>query len=323
MAIDKRLKNVQQADLTESRVNDDFVYWLKTYGSNVLLVALLIAAAVMGYFWWQQRKEQQRDDAWAELTSASLPTALMEVAQKHQGKDAVAEFAQLQAADRYVGAVISGVRFDRDATASDAAVTPELRAEWLREADRLYENVAASTAKGANMGAKGFYLTALFGRAAVAEDRHDVKAAEGFLKQIQDAVKDTDYAPLGDVAAKRIASLQSMTKDIVFPSRPEMPAAGTAVPTSGGGLPPSLSARPQGGAGAGAPAGTAPAGSGAAGGPTGEDIVRQLQGGGTSSGTPGSAPGNAPGSAPGSQPAAPPAAPPAPAPGNSPAPTTP
>ena len=62
--IDRRLKNVQQADLTESRVNDDFVHWLKTWGNNILLVVLSIAAIAMGWFWWQQRQEQQRSDAW-------------------------------------------------------------------------------------------------------------------------------------------------------------------------------------------------------------------------------------------------------------------
>ena len=44
----KRLAQVQTQDLTESRVNDDFVFWLKKNGSNYLLVVLLVAVGIMG-----------------------------------------------------------------------------------------------------------------------------------------------------------------------------------------------------------------------------------------------------------------------------------
>ena len=36
--MDKRLNQIQTGTLTESRLNDDFVYWLKTKGLNYLLV---------------------------------------------------------------------------------------------------------------------------------------------------------------------------------------------------------------------------------------------------------------------------------------------
>ena len=45
--IDRRLKTMQQADLSEGRVNDDFVHWLKTWGQNILLGVLIIAAIAM------------------------------------------------------------------------------------------------------------------------------------------------------------------------------------------------------------------------------------------------------------------------------------
>jgi predicted negative regulator of RcsB-dependent stress response len=218
--IDRRLKNVQQADLTESRVNDDFVHWLRTWGSNVLLVVLLVAAAAMGYYWWSQKQEKARDDAWGELGSATLPAALDEVAAKHEGKDAVAVFAKLKAADQYAAAVVSGTRFDRDATAADAAMTPELRTEWLKEADKLYADVATRTAGCRNLGEMGFHLSALFGRAACAEDQGDLKAAEGFLTQARDRAKDTDYADVAEIAGKRIASLQQLATRIDLPKKP-------------------------------------------------------------------------------------------------------
>jgi predicted negative regulator of RcsB-dependent stress response len=274
--IDRRLKNMQQADLTESRVNDDFLHWLKTWGQNILLAVLVVAALAMGYFWWSQKKEQARDEAWSELASASLPAALEEVAAKHEGKDAVAPFAEILAADRYLQAVMSNQRFDREASAADAALTPELRTEWLKEADRLYAKVATRMANAKRPGEYGFLFGALFGRAAVAEDMGDLKAAEGFLKEIEAKSKDTDFASTGTLAAKRLESLQTLATKVELPSRPAPLAAPAAIPDlTAPGAPSILT-----------PTATpAPAGSPSA----SDDIVKQLQGSGT-----GSAPAPAP-----------------------------
>ncbi|HAQ67580.1 MAG TPA: hypothetical protein DCR70_07605, partial [Phycisphaerales bacterium] len=223
--IDRRLKTMQQADLSEGRVNDDFVHWLKTWGQNILLGVLIIAAIAMGWFWWTQRKEKERDDAWAELGGANLPAALQEVAAKHEGKDAVAPFAELLAADRYLTAVLSDQRFDREAGAVDAALTPELRTEWLKAADTLYAKVAARITRNKYPDDYGFLFSALFGRAAVAEDLGDLKAAEGYLKDIETRAKGTDFASAGELAAKRIANLQALATPVVLPSKPVAPMA--------------------------------------------------------------------------------------------------
>ena len=262
--IDRRLKTMQQADLSEGRVNDDFVHWLKTWGQNILLGVLIIAAIAMGWFWWTQRKEKERDDAWAELGGATLPAALQEVAAKHEGKDAVAPFAELLAADRYLTAVISDQRFDREAGAVDAALTPELRTEWLKAADTLYAKVAARITRNKYPDDYGFLFSALFGRAAVAEDLGDLKAAEGYLKDIETRAKGTDFASAGELAAKRIANLQALATPVVLPSKPVAPMA-PAIPDLTGQMAPNALA----------PNGSAPAAAPTA----GEEMIRQLQGG--------------------------------------------
>jgi hypothetical protein len=264
--IDRRLKTMQQADLSEGRVNDDFVHWLKTWGQNILLGVLIIAALTMGWFWWSQRKEQERDNAWSELSGATLPAALQEVAAKHEGKDAVAPFAELLAADRYLDSVLSDQRFDREVGAVDAALTPELRAEWLKAADGLYAKVAARIGATKNPGDYGFLFGALFGRAAVAEDLGDFKAAEGYLKEIETRSKDTDFAAAGNLAAKRITSLQALTTPVVLPSKPVMPTP-ISIPDLTGqtGMAPNVLA----------PNGSAPEAAPTA----GEEMIRQLQGG--------------------------------------------
>ena len=46
--MDDRLKQVQTTDLTDSRLNHEFVAWLKTSGMNYLLMLLLVACVAVG-----------------------------------------------------------------------------------------------------------------------------------------------------------------------------------------------------------------------------------------------------------------------------------
>jgi predicted negative regulator of RcsB-dependent stress response len=256
--IDRRLQNVQQADLSESRVNDDFVLWLKTWGQNILLVVLAIAALAMGWHWWQQRQERAVDAAWVELANARLPAALREVAARNEGNGAISAIAELRAADAYLGSIVSNQRFDREPGAADAAVTPELRAEWLTEADALLAKVQDRTSKASGTGQLGLLVSALFGRAAVAEDRGDLAAAEGFLKEVQSRTKDTDFSSAADVAARRIDTLRVAAGTVTLPAKPVV-AAPPAMP---GGFLPGMPTGPE----------AAPADPNA-------EILRQLQGG--------------------------------------------
>ncbi|NBP51728.1 MAG: hypothetical protein EBU70_11260, partial [Actinobacteria bacterium] len=230
--IDRRLKNVQQADLSESRLNDDFVHWLRTWGSNILLVVMVVAALVMLWFRWQQGKIDERDEAWKRLGGLTVPESIEEFAAQHPGKDAIGAFAEMQLADRYLSSVASGRRFDRDASAVDSAMTPELRTEWLRKADALYAGVATRIGDAKAPGDLGFVLGSLFGRAAVAEDLGDLKAAEEHLREASRRAAGTDFASIGEVADKRIATLQSLAAPVEFPSRPAPAAAAppTAIP---------------------------------------------------------------------------------------------
>ena len=256
--IDRRLQNVQQADLSESRVNDDFVLWLKTWGQNILLVVLAVAALAMGWHWWQQRQERAVDAAWVEMANARLPAALREIAARNEGIGAISAMAELRAADAYLGSIVSNQRFDREPGAPDAALTPELRAEWLKEADALLASVQARTASASGTGQRALLLSALFGRAAIAEDRSDLPAAEGYLKEVQALTKDTDFSSAADVASRRIDTLRVAAGTITLPARPVV-AAPPAMP---GGFLPAMPPGPE----------AAPADPNA-------EILRQLQGG--------------------------------------------
>ena len=139
-----------------------------------------------------------------------------------------------------------------------------MRTEWLKAADTLYAKVAARITATKNPGDYGFLFGALFGRAAVAEDLGDLKAAEGYLKDIETRSKGTDFASAGELAAKRIANLQALTTAVVLPSKPIAPMA-PAIPDLTGQMAPNALL----------PNGSAPAAAPTA----GEEMIRQLQGG--------------------------------------------
>ena len=234
--MDKRLKDIQQGTLTESRLNSDFLYWLKEQGPNYLLAALLVLCVLLGWNWWDQRRRMGHDAAWNELNEATSPQALAEVAEKHAQVDAIAVIANLDAADRYMESVRSGKRFDRESTAADAAVTPELRMQYLDEADRLYAKAAAGI-DGKPAPESLLLASACFGRAAVAESKGDMATAETWLKAAQAATKDV-YPPLAKTADERLASIASLSNRPPMPSRPKatipmgnLPGDPTTAPT--------------------------------------------------------------------------------------------
>ena len=223
--MDNRLKDIQQGTLTESRLNSDFLFWLKTKGPNYLLVAMLVLCGFMGFNWWENRAMQARDGAWNEFLSAQTPQELIEIANKNSGTDSISALATLNAADAYMTSLQTNKRFDREVGAADSALTPELRTEYLAEADRLYAKVEG---EGSHETGPASLLTvaALFGRAAVAETKNDPTQAALYLNQAKDLAAKT-YPQLAKVADNRKQSLPELSKIRDMPSRPVDPSAAT------------------------------------------------------------------------------------------------
>ena len=104
----ERLKEVHQTDLTEGRINQDFVDWLKTKGMSWLLVILVALCVYAGLVRWKSHKIGYQTEAWAELTKAALPASLEEVADKYGDVGSVSQLARLRAAEQLLGAVQAG-----------------------------------------------------------------------------------------------------------------------------------------------------------------------------------------------------------------------
>lgn len=227
---DNRLaEQMHQKDLSESRVNEDFLLWLKTSGPTWLIAILLGITGFVGVMKWKQMKVAARETAWLDLAETNLPRSLEDVAEEHSKYVGVRRLARLRAAGQYLRAVQTNRPLDIVTDPGAAAETPEDRPELteeertdaLAQADRLYQAVLADD-DGAD-DTLVYMTNALFGRAAVAEAKGDLDAAKGFYEQA--AQRAGDGAPkIAARAQARIDSLDSLNTIASLPTIDQLPA---------------------------------------------------------------------------------------------------
>ena len=219
-----RLAQVEQSDLGESQLNEEFVDWLKKWGNQILLLILVIALLGVGWQWLVRTRMETRDAAWATLDTAQLPASLEEVAQNAKGVDSIAPLALIQAGDQYLRSVQTGTRFDREATAEDFALDDDSRTLFLQRADALYSEaiLAVGTDYERVFAKKLLVISALFGQAAVAESRGDAEAAKTVLSQIE-TIAVPEYPDLAAQAKARSESQSIVTTKVSFPLAADLP----------------------------------------------------------------------------------------------------
>lgn len=218
--LDQRLKEVHQTDLTEGRINQDFVDWLKTKGMTYLLIMLVALCAYLGWVRWQHSKTNYQAEAWKELSAAALPTSLEEVAQKYNDVGAVGKIARLNAAAELLRAVQTGKTLGAD-EASRLPLTEQQRTEYLDRADRLYREIIETDDKGA--GKTLMMVTALTGRAAVADSKGDASKAKEFYAAAATRAGDT-YPELAAQSRKRSEVAGTVSTPTSMPSDEQIKA---------------------------------------------------------------------------------------------------
>lgn len=229
-----RLTQIKESDLSESRLNEEFLTWLKTKGLNWLLLVLILLLGWLGWNIWHQRRQESRDAAWTELVAANLPVSYLEVATRHAGIDAVPVLAHLSAGDRYLSSVQSGVRFDRTTDQPDYRLDPSSRAEFLDAADASYRSAIAaveSLGPDPNGTRAPMLMSAYFGRAAVAECRGELDAAKAFLEKGREIAGDRFPAVVA-WSNRRIEELPGLATAAAIPSQASLPARETLTPLS-------------------------------------------------------------------------------------------
>ncbi|MBU6414104.1 MAG: hypothetical protein KGS45_11595 [Planctomycetes bacterium] len=247
--MDKRHFEIRErAGLEESRLNYEFIDFLKKWSTPILLVVAVVALGYAGWQRYTKSKSTQVADAFKDLNAASgsyrldrvnarlvnplsagdaNPDVLRSVAEDYPKIRGVATLAKLQAADAYLRAVRVGAKpgatYTPDGALSspDDALKPEDVTSYLDNADALYREIL--TTAQATQGQLLMQINALHGLAAVAESRSKFDEAKANYTKLIELCDGGPFAAHADVARKRIASLDGL---VVLPTL----AAGTEFP---------------------------------------------------------------------------------------------
>ncbi len=212
-----RLKDIQTAGISESQVNEDFVHWLKTKGPNYLLIVMIVIVAYLFFVRYQQGQTAQRAEAWDEYFGAinsGLPATHEDVAKTYSDIDAIEGLGLINAGDAYLNAVILGKTIGSNADIS-TKLSEEDRTFYLTKADNLYMLVVDKDDQ--SNGYSLLSVTALYGRAAVAEANGDIDLAKNFYEKIIARISNL-YPALADQARSRIDTLPPLVNVITLPS---------------------------------------------------------------------------------------------------------
>ena len=218
--MDDRLKEVQTSDLNDSRLNHEFVDWLKTKGLNWLLAILLFTCAFLAWDLYKQRGQEAHDQAWVNLNTATMPQALASVAKDHADVGSISNLALMRAADTWMAGVINNTEPGATADVTEK-ISPERRTEMLDLADKTYGEVLANARTMPGFTGKPFAMAALFGQTAVAESRGDAEKAQSHLEEIV-ALSKAQYPAIAEQAETRMANLDRVTSLAALPSDAEL-----------------------------------------------------------------------------------------------------
>ena len=223
----------ERAGLEESRLNTEFVDFLRKWSTPFLLVVALIAGIYAVRQHLRRAEEARLAEAFAQLegsVTAGNPDALRRIAEDFDSVRAVGALARLAAADIYMEAVVRGVRPGTETIPGvepkpEDVLTPEDRARYLDDARALYDRVLADA--GNDQGKVLHAVSALFGLAAVAESQGELDAARGHYERVRTLTSGTGFDAHATVAQSRIESLDRLT------NLPELPSRTTFAPLPG------------------------------------------------------------------------------------------
>ncbi|MGP1308820.1 MAG: hypothetical protein ACTS27_01325 [Phycisphaerales bacterium] len=208
---DRQRTIVEGAGLEESRLNQDFIEFLRKWGTPILLVVVLLAALYSGSTMWARHKERTHNQAYADLHAAAVagsPDNLVVVAEQHKGKGAVYSLALIEAADAFLEAARVRVRPGGDSANPEDQLSDEQVASMLDQAGDLYGRVVDAT--NGKSGRQLQLLNGLFGLAAVAESQDRLDAARENLNRAREIAEGTGFVELARIADERLATLDQV-----------------------------------------------------------------------------------------------------------------
>jgi hypothetical protein len=227
--MDDRTTQIREgAGQVESKLNTEFIDWLRKWHMPILLVVAMIALSYVGYQRWQQMKSAKVARAFSEYWNTSSPEALRSVAVTHEGVRAVSELARLGAADTYLKAARTGIKPGaqpgQGGVFAPADVMNESdREAILAEAESLYREVLTTTRDDQPRAIHA--LNASYGLAAVAESRGDLGAARGHYEEVARLAEWAGYPQHAEIANRRIERLPRLAEAPRLYAQAELPKA--------------------------------------------------------------------------------------------------
>ncbi len=224
--MDDRLKEVHQTEITESRINEDFVDWLKTKGPQYLLFALVGVCIYIGVVRWKQYRANYLNNAWTEFVECRLPGSFEDVAQRYADVPWLTQQALRAAADAWLLAVQSGKVLGSDAIGTAApALTEQQRLDYLDKAAALYH--ALANGDDGSLAMTLYAVSAMQGLAVVAESKGQIDEASRWYDMAAGRAQDF-YPDLARRVRDRASTVGDYTEPVTLPTQAELPAPVTA-----------------------------------------------------------------------------------------------
>jgi len=214
----ERLKEAHQSDLTEGRINQDFVDWLQTKGMTYLLAVLVALCAYFAWVRWQHYRTSYKTEAWTALSKAELPTSLEDVASKYAGVDAVADLARLRAGQLLLISVQTGKALGAE-TETGKELSQDERNKYLERADRLYGEIIQ--ADDQSFDKTLLVATALTGRAVVAESKGDAVDAKKYYEQAAKR-SESQFPHMAEQYRERAKTAEQQIRNVTLPTQGEV-----------------------------------------------------------------------------------------------------
>jgi hypothetical protein len=254
--MDERQAQIRErAGLEESRLNEEFIDWLRKWGTPILLVVAVLAVGYNIKDRWHKARDSKLDAGFEELAAAttggnSSPDTLLSIASTYDGHAAISSLARLDAADAYLDAIRRGVKPGAVLkTGKDGSPTGELdnpedaltdadRTSFLKLAGDLYQQVYDKSSS--ESGQQLLTINALYGLAAIAECRQEFDKAKGYYEQIAKLADASSLPAHAALANERIKTLPDLVKvpklftkaELPPPPKPEEPPAPVVTPAA-------------------------------------------------------------------------------------------
>ncbi len=194
---------LKQNDLEEFLRN--FKEWWSKNQNTVLAVIAIAAICFMAFSLWTSHSERVHEEAWSTLAMKSSPETHRQLALSHDNRT-IRMLAALRGADGFLA--------EANEPAESISGTNEASQDTLNKAEELYQLVIDEAEFNE------YRINALFGLAAVAENRHNWEQARNYYQQVIETAG-PGLSFFSKQAESRMAMLTELATPVAFAPEPE------------------------------------------------------------------------------------------------------